>query len=104
MKESEHYEKVQRELLEFMENEAQELDYPVVQKKLNKFASRCWCSMPNTADSEENVMDNFFFLLGWLESRINLRYKQWFKKCHDGVPFLYKFKEVLQVEEAKNED
>lgn len=32
MKESEHYEKVQRELLEFMENEAQELDYPVVQK------------------------------------------------------------------------
>lgn len=104
MKESEHYEKVQRELLEFMENEAQELDYPVVQKKLNKFASQCWCPMPNTADSEENVMDNFFFLLGWLESRINLRYEQWFKKCHDGVPFLYKFKEVLQVEEAKNED
>lgn len=96
MKESEHYEKVQRELLEFMENEAQELDYPLVQNKLNTFASWCWCPMSKTADSEEDVMENFFFLMGWLESRINLPNEQLFRKCHGGVPFSHKFKEVPQ--------
>lgn len=94
MKESDFYEKLKLELIRFMREEAQDLDYPVVQKKLHQIASRCWCSIPETADSETAVMDNFFYLSGWLESRISLKVEQHFKKRCDGVFFSHQFKEI----------
>lgn len=100
MRESESYEETALELMKFMQEQAQELDYPVVQRELEKFAGRCWCPIPE-ADSEEDVMDNFFYLRGWLDSRIQLSEEGLFRKCQSGAPFSHVFKEVAQKERDK---
>lgn len=96
MKESEVCEKIKYELLEFMRAEGKELDYVTVHEKLKEFGQRCWCPLTDSVEEEQQVMDNYYFLLGWLESRISLATEQYFKKFVAGTAFSHSFKEVPQ--------
>ena len=96
MKESEVCEKIKYELLEFMRTNAKELDYLSVHEKLKEFGERCWCPLTHSVEEEQQVMDNYYFLLGWLESRISLATEQHFTKYVGGTAFSHSFKEVPQ--------
>lgn len=94
MKESEVCEKIKYELLEFMRTKAKELDYLSVHEKLKELGERCWCPLTHSVEEEQQVMDNYYFLLGWLESRISLTTEQYFKKFIGGTALSHSFREV----------
>lgn len=97
MDENDIYIKIQDELMTFMREEAQALEYPDVQSKLAGFASQCWCRLPeDEPETEEEVLENFFYLSGWLESRIQLANEGPFKKKAGGIPLAKVFRLVPQ--------